>query len=88
MQVGHIVYGDDIEFFFVTLEHRAQTETADPTEPIDRYIGHLSSCRFVAELLRVECGDQSKVYSAGSNLRHPALLPMNNRFRALPLSNI
>src|SRR5688572_19252596 len=51
MQVGHVVYGDDIELFFVTLEHRAQSETADPTESIDRYIGHLSSCRFLGEVV-------------------------------------
>jgi hypothetical protein len=51
MQVGHVVYGNDIEFFFVTLEHRSQPETADPTETIDRYIGHLSSCRFWGEVV-------------------------------------
>jgi hypothetical protein len=34
---------------------------------------------FGAKLLRVECGNQSKVYSVASNLNRQHCLPMNKR---------
>jgi hypothetical protein len=33
---GHIVDGDDVEFLFVSLKHRPQSQAADAAKAIDR----------------------------------------------------
>jgi hypothetical protein len=52
-QIGHIIQRHYGQFFFVAREHRAQAQTPDATESVNRHsFGHISSSDAAAQPCR------------------------------------